>query len=170
MDSAELIRTIPDFLGRYIEGVEPKPLVPQVEGLSAGAWSYSLGGIVTTLKFTGEAGEMRVTNGLAIDIPYKTELTEYVNWLNMKQMVFGRLFLIGNIPFMSETGDGLCAVLMQEIFFGEGLSFDFAPSMQNLIETVARMGGQGSRFAPDLVDRYGGRPFTDDDAMILALQ
>lgn len=169
MDSAELIRTIPDFLGRYIEGADPRPILPPVDGLAAGAWSYSLDGIVTAVKFTGEAGEMRVTNGLAIDIPYKAEVTEYVNWLNMKQMVFGRLFLIGNMPFMSETGDGLCAVLMQEIVFGESLSFDFAPSMQNLIETVARMGGQSSRFAPDLLDRYGGRPFTDDDAMILTL-
>lgn len=169
MNSVEAISALPDLLGRYVEGAELKQLLPPIpDGGDVGSWTYTLDGIVTVLNFLGgDSAELRITNGLALDVPYKHEVLEYVNWLSMKQIVLGRLFVTGDLPFMIESGTGLCAVMMQEIVFAEGLSFEFAPSLQTLINTVARLGGQSSNFASDILQRFGGRRFTEDDAPIL---
>jgi hypothetical protein len=169
MESSEAIQAIPDLLGRYIDGADLKPLLPPVpDGGTVGSWTYTLDGIVTLVNFLGgDSAELRITNGLAIDVPYKHEVLEYVNWLSMKQLVLGRLFVTGDLPFMIESGNGLCAVFMQEIVFADSLSFEYTPSIQALVNTVGRLGGQGSRVASEILERFGGRRVTEDEAGIL---
>jgi hypothetical protein len=84
MNANEAIQAIPDFLGTYIDGAELKPLVPPMPDGVVGSWTYSVDGILTMLNFLGgDSAELRITNGLALDVPYKHEVLEYVNWLNM---------------------------------------------------------------------------------------
>ena len=100
-------------------------------------------------------------------MPYRPEVAEYVNRLNHSELTFGRMFLIGDVPFLEGTYGGLCAVVMQEIVYGESLSADFAPSLQNLVNMSATLAGQGDRLAGELIERFEGRAFTDDEASIL---
>jgi len=170
LNSVEAIKEVPELIGRYVEGAELKRVVPPIPGSDepVGSWAYSLDGVLTLVNFlAGDAAEIRITNGLAIDVPYKPEVLEYVNWLNMKQLVFGRLFVTGDLPFMIESGNGLCAIFMQELVYGSGLSYEFPPSIQGLINLFGRLGGQSSRFAGELLERFGGRRFTDNEAGIL---
>lgn len=75
------------------------------------------------------------------------------------------MFLIGAVPFVSEEAPGLCGIVMQEIIHGESLSHHFSPSLQNLV--TATLVGQADRLTPDLLDRFEGRSFTEDEAFFL---
>jgi hypothetical protein len=174
MNSEQILQELPDFFRSYLEGAAPAEwTVPPVEGLGAGSWQFRISAtpnVLVAIKVLGnDAHEMRITVGLAIDVPYSSTLSEYVNYLNNKNLIFGRAFIAGNIPFIGETGDGPAVVVMQEIVFGPSLSFDFPPSMQNLLSLVARLAAQADTFAPDLIERFGGRPLTDDDGVVLTL-
>jgi hypothetical protein len=97
---------------------------------------------------------------LAIDLAYTAELASYVNFLN-KQLIFGRAYLA---PVHNE---GQVAILMQEIAFGDGLSWDYPPSIQNLLRIVETLCGQGGQLARDTLDRFEGRAFTNSEAVVL---
>jgi hypothetical protein len=170
MDTPELSQSIPDILTRYIDGFQPQQVLAPMEGIG-GAWGDRAGRALLVLNvISGEPPELRITAGLTIDVPYSREVAEYVNRLNYKTLVFGRIFLIGEVPFMGfENESGPCGIVMQEIVFGDGLSWDFTPSIQSLIRTITTVGGQSDRLTGDLLERFGGRPFTDSEATILTL-
>jgi hypothetical protein len=169
-----MLRELPGFFPSYLDGAGPAEwTVPPVEGIDAGSWHFrisSLPNVLTSILVLGnDAHEMRITVGLAIDMPYSSALAEYVNYLNNKTLIVGRAFIAGNIPFIGDTGEGPAIVVMQEIVFGPSFSFEFPPSMQNLLGIVMRLSAQGDTVAPELVERFGGRPLSDDDDMVLTL-
>ena len=176
MRSQEILDQVPDFFRSYLDGAEPEwilpPSPPELD-LHAGSLSLRLSTVPKALvAFTvlgNEADEVRITAGLAIDVPYSPGLAEYVNYINNKVLVFGRAFIGGDVPLVGETGQGPCVILMQEIVFGPSLSFEFPPSMQHLLNLTARLAGQADRFAPELVERFGGRLLADDDGPVLTL-
>jgi hypothetical protein len=171
LDLPELTRTVPGFFQQYLEGAEPQEILPPMEGVSGGAWRFRLGRVLVVTYIPPPVDpthtQLRINLGLAIDVPYRSEVAEYVNRLNHSELTFGRMFLIGDVPFLEGTYGGLCAVVMQEIVYGESLSADFAPSLQNLVNMAATLTGQGDRLAGDLLQRFEGRAFTDDEAFIL---
>ena len=174
VNSEQMLNELPDFFTSYLEGAAPAEwTVPPVEGLGAGSWQFRISftpNVLVAIKVLGnDAHEMRITVGLAIDVPYSSKLSEYVNYLNNKNLIFGRAFVAGNVPFIGETGAGPAVVVMQEIAFGPSFSFDFPPSMQNLLSVVARLAAQGDNFAPELIEHFGGRALTDDDGAVLTL-
>ena len=175
MNSAEFLERVPAFFSSYLEGGEPQWIVPPPEGMDihAGSWQFRMAAsqqAPVVVKVMGnDAEEVRLMAGLAIDVPYSPELTEYVNYINNKVLVFGRAFAGGDIPNIGKTGQGPAVVLMQEIVFAESLSFDFTPSMENLLNVTARLAGLSSRLWPELIEHFGGRPLDDDDAAVLTL-
>jgi hypothetical protein len=171
MNSAELLDTLPDFLKEYLGATDPEWIIPPFGDLGAGAWRFRVSDAPYALMAVKVLGndddEMRINAGLAIDVPYSATVAEYVNRLNNKDLIFGRMFVAGDIPFIGENGVGPCVIVMQEIVFGRALSFDFSPSIQNLLDMAARLAGQAHRYSSDLIERFGGRRFVDDDEMVL---
>lgn len=171
MESGELIRALPDFVGSYLDGAEPRWVVPPVEGLNAGSFCFRTAAFPDALvafKILGnETDEVRITVGVAIAVPYSTTLAEYVNYLNNKMLIFGRMFIAGDVPFIGENGAGPCVIVMQEILFGPAMSFEFPPSMQHVLNLTSRLAAQASRYGADLIERFGGRRVSDDEDMVL---
>jgi hypothetical protein len=58
---------------------------------------------------------------------------------------------------------------MQEIVFGESLSWDFAPSIQNLLRILGTLTGQAARLAPQICSRFHGRAPREDEIMFLLM-
>jgi hypothetical protein len=161
-----MLNHLPGFFQEYINGTPPNWLLPPNGDLNAGAWRFRVvdaSGAPVAIKVLGnDSDELRVNVGLALGLEYTSPLAEYVNMLNYKQLIHGRMFVLGAVPFVG-SGTGPCAVLMQEIFYGSNLSLDSVPSMNGLLNVAARLAGQANRFAPDIVTQFGGRLFDDDD-------
>lgn len=162
MDSAELTRIFPGFIANYLDDATP-PQQISTEPIHEAhpSWSFMNGSLLTVATIFRELEQLRVTLGLALDVPYTPEVSHIVNRLNNKELIFGRMFLIGN----DESGRG--CILMQEIFTCDSLSEDYPPSLQNLLRVIATLGGQGSRLAPQLHEQFGGHPFAEKDAFFL---
>ena len=162
MDAAELAGIFPGLVADYLDDAStPKQVAPDPVHEANPSWSFTNGSVLTVGAVFRDTDQLRLTLGLALDVPYSPEVSHAVNHLNNKELVFGRMFLIGN----DESGRG--CILMQEIVSCVGLSQESAPSLQDLLLTVGTLGGQASRLAPDLRERFGGRPFTEDDAFFL---
>jgi hypothetical protein len=167
MNSAEMIELIPGIMEEHLVTQNPRQIVPPMEGLDA-AWAFNFNRAVTVLRIAESEAEMRITVGITIDMPYSHEVAEHINHLNYKVPVFGRLYMTGDIPhFSAGSTSGPCLVAMQDIVFGASLSLSFPPSIDNLLRIVQRMSAQGDRLSGELIERYGGRIFSADDAMYL---
>jgi hypothetical protein len=173
VESAEFVQAVPDFFRSYLDGADPDWIVPPPEGIPAGAFQFRLAhtpdSVVVVKVLGNDNDEVRIMAGLAIDVPYSPAITEYLNYLNNKILVWGRVFAGGDIPLVGQSGTGPAVILMQEIVFAPSLSFDFPPSMQNLLNVTARLAGLAHRFGLELVERFGGRLLTDEDAAVLTL-
>jgi hypothetical protein len=163
MTSQDLARIFPGLVDSYLEeATAPQQVSPDPIHEAHPSWSFTTTEQVLTVgAIFHDSGQLRVTLGLALDVPYAAEVSHVVNRLNNKYLLFGRMFLIGN----DESGRG--CVLMQEIFLCDSLSEEYAPSIQNLIQVMAALGGQASQLAPQIREQFGGRPFTDADAFFL---
>ncbi|HEV7615284.1 MAG TPA: hypothetical protein VGO36_03545 [Solirubrobacterales bacterium] len=164
MDPAELTRIFPRLITDYLEdATPPQPVQPGPLHEEFPSWSFINGSVLTVGAILPERGQLRVTAGLAMDVPYGPEVSHEVNRMNNKELLFGRMFLVGN----EESGRG--CILMQEIVLADGLDEEHLPSLQNLLRIVATLGGQGSRLAPELRERFGGQPFTEEQAFFLQM-
>lgn len=162
MHSSELASVFPGLIANYLEDASTPTLIgPDALHEAHPSWSFTNGSVLTVGAISHERQQLRVTLGLALDVPFAPEVSHYINHLNNKELVFGRMFLIGN----DESRRG--CVLMQEIFSCDSLSDEFPPSLQNLLLMIGTLGGQGSRLAPQIRDQFGGRPFGEEDAFFL---
>lgn len=163
MNCNELAEVVPGLIANYLEDATgPEQVQPDPLHRAHPSWSFtSTGEILTVGALFHDSGQLRVTLGLAVDVPYDPQVSHIVNHLNNKELVYGRMFLIGN----EESGRG--CVLMQEIFAAQSIAEEFAPSLQNLLLVIATMGGQASRLAPGLRERFGGRAFSPEEAFFL---
>jgi hypothetical protein len=161
MNPGELAELVPFLIAEKLEdatapvAVSPGPMHERFP-----SWYFRIGQALTLAAIFPERNELRMTVGLAHDVPYTPEVGLYVNNLNHKQLVFGRAFAVHlNKPEHA-------AILMQEIIFGDGLSRDYPPSVQNLLRIIGTLSGQAARLAAELLSSYGGRPLTDDEAFL----
>jgi len=163
MTSQDLARIFPGLVDNYLEEAStPKQVSPDPIHEAHPSWSFTTTDQVLTIgAIFHDSEQLRVTLGLALDVPYTPEASHIVNRLNNKHLLFGRIFLIGN----DESGRG--CILMQEIFLCDSLSEEYLPSIQNLLRVMAALGGQAGQLAPQLREDLGGRPFTEEDAFFL---
>jgi hypothetical protein len=161
MNHKELADLVP-VLAEKLEGTTPaRPVVGGETHEQTPNWVFRTGPVLTLASLFTERNELRLTYGLAIDIPYTAQLVQYVNHLNHKQMTFGRAFLVHYID--SE----IAALVTQEIVYGDGLSLDFLPSIQNLLRIMGTLCGQGEVMSSEIISRFGGQPFNDAQMVIL---
>ena len=144
MDSNGLAEIFPGLIANYLEDATgPEQVQPDPLHRAHPSWSFTTTGeILTVGALFHDSEQLRVTLGLAIDVPYDPQVSHVVNHLNNKELVYGRMFLIGN----EDSGRG--CILMQEIFAAQSISEEFPPSLQNLLMVIGAMGGQASRLAP----------------------
>ncbi len=164
MDSAELTRVFPGLIDNYLDdATAPQQIQPDPIHDVHPTWSFINGSVLTVGAIFPDTGQLRVTLGLAFEVPYTAEVSHHVNRLNNKELLFGRMFLIGN------DESGLGCILMQEIVLADSLSEEHPASLQILLRIVAALGGQASRLAPPLQEQFGGQPFTEEQAFFLQM-
>jgi len=162
MNFTEFAELVPRLVAEKIDDAStPVPLTESAGHEHAPAWIFRTGSVLTLAMILPKTNELRLTSGLAINLPYTAELSRYVNYLNAQQLTFGRAFLTDNLH------PERAAVLMQEVVFGEGLNWDFPPSIQNLLRIIATLTGQAGRLAAEIIYRFGARPFDDAETALL---
>jgi len=162
MNPQEFAELVPFLIAEKLEDSStPVPLVGGEIHESNPAWTFRTGPVLTLALILPRSNELRLTCGLAIDVPYSAELFRFVNYLNHKQLVFGRAFLVDNLD------PTIAAVLTQEIVYGDGVSWDYPPSIQNLLRIIGTLSGQASRLGPEIASRFQAKPFSDADAALL---
>jgi hypothetical protein len=134
MNPAELTELVPMLITNDLEDVSAAtPIMPSPMHEDFPAWWFrSSPEVLGVAAIYTKTNELRVTLGLAIDIPYSSEVFRDVNRLNNKELVFGRAFLVGN------DESGRAAVLMQDIIFGDGISWDTYRPFEMSCETSER--------------------------------
>ena len=106
MNSEELAKLVPWIVAEKLEdATSPTPVMPGPMHDEAPAWSFRCGPVLTVASIHPDENELRLTLGLAINIPYTTDVSHHVNRFNHHDLVFGRAFLIGN----EESGRGAVA-------------------------------------------------------------
>jgi hypothetical protein len=158
MNNGELLELVPQLFGQHLEGARPQIIAPILDG--SGAWWFRPDEALAIISVMQQS-EIRITLGLAIDVPYSAQTSHYLNGLNQTELVYGRLFLVGN----EESSKG--AVLMQEIVQGDSLSWDYPASLQNFLRIGATMVGQADRISKSLGLEVGGRRLNDDEHMFV---
>lgn len=162
MDSLELARIFPGLIANYLEDASPpRQVQPGPIHDAHPSWSFLNGSLLTVGAIFHDTGQLRVTTGIAVGVPYAPEVSHAINRINNKILLFGRMFLIGN------EESGLGCILMQEIFLADSLSQEHPGSLQNLLSVIAALGGQGGTVAPQLREEFHGRAFTEDEAFFL---
>lgn len=162
MNPSEFADLVPWLVTEKLEDASPAtPLLDGEVHEQQPNWSFRVGSALTLASIFPQANELRITSGLAIEIPYTADLGEFVNYINVKQLVFGRAYHV------TYADTGLAAVLVQEIIFGDGLSWDFPPSIQNLLRITVTLTGQADRLSKEIVARFAARPFSDVELPIL---
>lgn len=162
MNSSEFADLVPWLVTEKIE--EAGPAVPLLDGEvheQQPNWSFRTGSALTLASIFPKANELRITSGLAINIPYSADLKDFVNYMNVKQLVFGRAYHV------EHNDPRVAAVLMQEIVFGESLSWDFPPSIQNLLRIIVTLSGQADRLSKEITARFEARSFSDAEVVHL---
>ena len=101
-----------------------------------------------------------VRAGVAIEIPRCEELAYYVACEN-KQIIAGRAYM--------GYGDELALLVLEEIVWGRALSWDFEPSMTDMVTRFDYVVRQAGKIQSTVLERFGGRPFRDDEAVHLVL-
>jgi hypothetical protein len=164
MDGKELAELVPQIVLEKLEDASPPAPISMLEDShEASGWSFRTGPALTAATVSYEKNELRITVGLAMNVPYTDEVNRQVNDLNATELIFGRAFLVGN------DESGLGAVLMQEIILGDSLSWEFPSSIQNLLLILGTLSGQAARLSPLLSSRFGARPLKDDESLFLLL-
>ena len=162
MNFKEFAELVPWLVTEKIDDASPPiPLIGGTVHEETPAWSFRTGSVLTLATIFPKTNELRLTSGLAINILYAPELSHYVNHLNEKQLVFGRAFLVTN------NDPERAAVLMQEIVFGDSLSWDFRPSIQNLLRVIVTLSGQAGHLSSEITARFEARPFNDAEVALL---
>jgi hypothetical protein len=109
MDSRELTRIFPGLIANYLEeATPPQQIQPDPVHDVHPTWSFMNGSLLTVGAIFHDTAQLRVTVGLAVEVPYTPEVSHSVNRMNNKELLFGRMFLIGNDwqrNYASSTGD-----------------------------------------------------------------
>jgi hypothetical protein len=96
-------------------------------------------------------------SGLATEIPSVPELAMFVAVVN-KEFAVGRMYY--------EPANSI--VVVEETIFAAPLSFQFMPSMQDLVGRMNESINQARRIGPQIRERFGGRPLKPSEWMLVA--
>jgi hypothetical protein len=155
---------MPNIFRQYVEGASAITPIPNPTGV----WAYTLGDAVILVEIpSGGMPFLRVIGGLAVGVPFSSALAQYVNGQNRGALVFGRMALAGDFPADIPAGGAWSHVLVEHFVDGEGLTYEVPSSIQSLIYAMSSHGSQMADRATEIVQRFGGRYFKDDEAPIV---
>ena len=149
-----------------------KHLIPlALEQVCSGAWTEGLPGVswetrsddVTSMLSVHDGSRgpyIRVHSGAATDVPFSGEVALLVAEFN-KELWNGRAFLQTN-PDRS-----LCFVVLQDNFFGDAMSYDFQPSIDDFGMRLATQIAWARRLGELVRGQFGGTPIIDEKAGVL---
>lgn len=97
---------------------------------------------------------------VAIEIPRSEELAYYVACEN-KQIMAGRAYM--------GYGDEFALIVLEEIVWGRALSWDFEPSLEDMLNRFRYVIRQASKMQSAVFERFGGRPFREEEGIHMIL-
>ncbi len=126
-----------------------------------GGWVLELDGVFGFARAAGASDPfIWLQFGIAQAIPRTNELAFYVAAAN-KKLSIGRLFLA--------YGDQIALVVFDETIFAHAISFEYQPSMQDLVNRLEASISYARDFGAEVRQRFGGSPFTSEDWMLLTM-
>jgi len=159
VNAAELEALIPQILENRFSGQYRRAFEENVPELPGG-WIVERDGLVCLVRAAGTNHPfIWIKIGLAIEIPRSAELAYYVAAGN-KKLDVGRAYL--------DYGEDLALVVMDETVFAASLSWEFEPSLSDLLSRWQTSMSQARNMAAEIFEQFGGRPFTSDEWMHLA--
>jgi hypothetical protein len=108
----------------------------------------------------GGNGFLWIKCGIGHAIPRSEGLALHVAAAN-KDLIVGRAYLA--------YGDELAMVVLDETIFAPPIDLAYDPSIQDLVDRVETSMTHARQLREDVLGRFGGQPFADDDWMLLAL-
>jgi hypothetical protein len=125
-----------------------------------GGWVVEPGGLVCLVRSAGTSNPfIWIKIGVAIEVPRSPELAYYVAAAN-KKLDVGRAYM--------GYGDDLALVVMDETVFAASLSWQFEPSVSDVLSRFQASLTQARNMAEEIFERFGGRSFASDEWMHLA--
>jgi hypothetical protein len=98
--------------------------------------------------------------GVAIEIPRSEELAYYVACEN-KQIMAGRAYM--------GYGDEFALIVLEEIVRGRALSWDFEPSLEDMLTRFRYVIRQAGEMKSAVLERFGGRSFREEEGIHMIL-
>lgn len=127
-------------------------------GISGGWLIEHEGGICLLRVPDVEQTIVTIRAGVAVEIPRCEELAYHVACAN-KQIMVGRAFM--------GYGDEFALVVLEDIVRGRAISWDFEPSIEDVVSRFEYVIQQSSEMRKSILERFGGRTFRDEDTMLL---
>jgi hypothetical protein len=126
-----------------------------------GGWMLSFDGCVLTASVSRSSHPfIWIRGGVAHAIPRSEELALRVAAGN-KDLVVGRLYMA--------YGDDLAMVVFDETVFGDYLSLQHEPSIQNAVNKLETSIQYTAEWAKTVREEFGGHSFTPDDWHLLTI-
>ena len=157
MNGEQIEALIPQMLENRYPGTYRRAFEETAPG---NGWVVEHEGMVSLVRAAGASHPfiwMKI--GMAIEIPRSPELAYYVAAAN-KKLDVGRAYMA--------YGEDLAFVVMDETVFAASLSWDFEPSISDLLSRYQTSWTQARNMATEIFERFGGRPFAPDEWMHLA--
>ncbi len=155
MDADQIAALVPGLLQARYPGThrEAEP----AESPAGSAWVLEHEDAVCLIRAT-RTGKPFVwlLVGVAVDIPRSSELAYYVACAN-QQLEVGRAYM--------GYGERFAMVVVDETVFASSLSWEFEPSIHDLITRLEGSITHAGDLGVDILKRFGGRRFTRDDVM-----
>jgi len=161
VDAEELERFVPELLeGRY-PGRSRELAGAEIPGLPSLGWVLELENSVVLVRASKTSNPfIWIKGGIAHAIPKSEALATHVAAGN-KQLVVGRVYLA--------YGDDIAMVVFDETVFGAYLSLQYEPSIKDVVNRFETSLQHTDEWAKTIREKFGGQPFTADDAYLMSL-
>ena len=154
MNGEELRQFVPELLEARYPG-RSREIASEVEGLPSLGWVLELDDCVALIRPTQTSHPfIWIKGGVAHALPRSESLATDVAAGN-KSLVVGRLYLA--------YGDDIAMVVFDEAIFGEYLSMQYEPSIQDTITRFETSLQYTAEWSKTIREKFGGQAFTGDD-------
>jgi hypothetical protein len=161
VDAEELERFVPELLEARYPGRSRSLTGSEVPGLPSLGWVLELENSVVLVRASNASNPfIWIKGGIAHALPKSEALAMHVAAAN-KELVVGRLYLA--------CGEDIAMVVFDETIFGAYLSPQYEPSIEDAVNRFETSLQHTAEWAKTTQEKFGGRPFTADDAYLISL-
>jgi hypothetical protein len=154
VNGEELQQFVPDMLEARYPG-RSREMASDVEGLPPFGWVLELDDCLALIRPTQTTHPfIMVRGGIAHALPRSEALATDVAAGN-KHLMVGRLYLA--------YGEEVAMVVFDEAIFGEYLSLQYEPSVQDVVNRFETSLQYTAEWTKTIREKFGGQSFTADD-------